>query len=638
MPDTCIVCLGDLGESENEPSNPVAPEVQSEDTRGRLLHSSSQPTHDLGNPAVEIIAHLLPCGHNLHDDCLKPWVERANSCPICRQSFNLVELSAKIGGKWRSGHFSGGLDVLICVIVGPVISSYTVSDRTQVADLDPSLLIEEFDDLDSQPCAICGDDDNEDCLLPCDGCSEEFHTYCVNLEEIPAGEWLCETCATQRAIDSVYLRAVRRPHNSTDQRAREQRRSARIHNQASSSSWARVWQSVWDRLNLDLDFPFDEGSNNLSTGTSHQTLQDRREFRQWERRLQVAERQAGTNRFGDTASTLLGLRPPRERPPPPECESNEEIRAWNALDKAQEIELDLTPNSRKRKSADSSPSDQEPAPQQERPFKRPRTRRTMDLGESSDNAQSEASVRGGLSAKRTIPHKPDANGTTLSSNGPSFLQSLLNEVESSATPDENRGRARPSMISVTGHSSPQVSSPGGSPTSSNYASPRALSRTPPPFPSTRPGSPFSLTSKVEPIFPPPEFSPERSPTESYNNYRSYPDSRAVYINEVRQARPRFQMSPYSNLPRSEETSPTRLNISLSAKSDVQKMVSAALKPFYKSNIISKDQYTDINRNISRMIYEKIGDTGTVNGEAKESWERLASIEVAKAVESLKATT
>lgn len=484
---------------------------------------------------------------------------------------------------------------------------------------------------------ICGDGDNEDCLLCCDGCGEDFHTYCVDLGEIPVGEWYCEPCATQRAIDSVYPRTPQRSHDLPDRRTRALRRSARIRNQASSSSWARVWQSVWDRLNIDLDFPFDEGSNSLHNDTSHQTSPDRRELRRWERRLQVADRQTGTNRFRDTASTLLGLRPPRERPPPPESESNEEIRAWNALDKAKEIQLDPTPTSRKRKSANSSPSDHEPAPQQERPLKRPRTRRTMDLGESSGDVQSEASVRGGLPAKRAIPHRSDVGGTTSGGNGPSFLQSLLNEVESSATPDENRGRTRPSMMSIPGHSSPRVSSPGGSPISSNHASPRALSRTPPPFSSTRPGSPFSLTSKVEPIFPPPEFSPERSPTESHISYRPYPESHS-YIYEARQTWPRSQASPYSNHPRSEEASPTRLNVSLSAKSDVQKMVSAALKPYYKKNTISKDQYTDINRTISRMIYEKIGDGGSVNGEARENWERLASDEVARAVESLKVTT
>lgn len=78
-------------------------------------------------------------------------------------------------------------------------------------------------------------------------------------------------------------------------------------------------------------------------------------------------------------------------------------------------------------------------------------------------------------------------------------------------------------------------------------------------------------------------------------------------------------------------------MSLSAKSDVQKMVSAALKPYYKNQEVSKDQYTDINRNISRMLYEKVGDSGIHDNEAREGWEKVASEEVAKAVQSLNST-
>jgi hypothetical protein len=48
------------------------------------------------------IARLLPCLHILHNNCLKPWVERANSCPICRQNFNVVELTDTVGGKFCS--------------------------------------------------------------------------------------------------------------------------------------------------------------------------------------------------------------------------------------------------------------------------------------------------------------------------------------------------------------------------------------------------------------------------------------------------------------------------------------------------------------------------------------------------------
>ncbi len=65
------------------------------------------------------------------------------------------------------------------------------------------------------------------------------------------------------------------------------------------------------------------------------------------------------------------------------------------------------------------------------------------------------------------------------------------------------------------------------------------------------------------------------------------------------------------------------------------MVTAALKPHYKSNEITNDQYTAINRNISRMLYDKVGEDGKVNGEDRENWEQLASDEVTKAVQALK---
>lgn len=91
MADTCIVCLGDLaGADANDPSDVSARKLE-------LPADSAKITNPLDNE--ETIAHLLPCGHDLHHECLKPWVERANSCPICRQSFNEVELKNHIYGK-----------------------------------------------------------------------------------------------------------------------------------------------------------------------------------------------------------------------------------------------------------------------------------------------------------------------------------------------------------------------------------------------------------------------------------------------------------------------------------------------------------------------------------------------------------
>lgn len=576
----------------------------------------------------EMISRLLPCGHNLHDECLKPWVERANSCPICRQNFNKVELSTKIGGECTISGEKTVLDYADQSHLGPIISTYSVSDRTQIAEVDPSMLIEEYDEeVEDQPCLICGDDDNEERLLACDGCDAYYHTYCVDLEDIPVGHWYCESCETQRAIESVCPtgsnRPAQQPHHPADRRTRGQQRQVRNRNQANSSSWARVWQSVWDNLNLDLDFPFDEGSDAARIDRTQRTASQRRDFRQWERRFQVAERQGGANRFRDTASALLNLHTTREHPAVPEPESREEIRAWNAFEKAKEIELDPNPK-RKRKSATNSPSDGESYAQPQQPLKRPRTRRTIDNAEGSNNALPEASA--------TRSHTSGLHNVAAQGKGPSFLQSMLREIETSTVPEGIQ--THQNMQTITGHSSPQPSSPGTSPTTSNYPSPCARSTTPPPSVAPRPGSPFSLTSKVEPVYPPVDFSPILSPTDATLAHRPHNEMRHS-TKARRRSRPTLQRS---SPPRSEDISPTRATIPLSTKTDIQRMVSTALTPHYQSNIVSKDQYTDINRNVSRLLYEKVGDAGSVNGEARKTWERLASDEVAKAVQSLKASS
>src|SRR5437773_3687774 len=91
MSETCIVCLGNLDAGNPLPENPLTP---SDASRGSKVAS-----RDRDHDKAELIAHLIPCGHNLHDECLKPWVERANSCPICRQNFNTVELCSEVGGE-----------------------------------------------------------------------------------------------------------------------------------------------------------------------------------------------------------------------------------------------------------------------------------------------------------------------------------------------------------------------------------------------------------------------------------------------------------------------------------------------------------------------------------------------------------
>ncbi|MCJ1307395.1 hypothetical protein MMC25_001041 [Agyrium rufum] len=630
MSETCIVCLGSLGESADNPINLVKSKPDPEPNPGEgegiangSTLGSSLPTHPslpLFSPNHELIAHLLPCGHNLHDECLKPWVERANSCPICRQNFNLVELRKELHGS--------------------MITSYPVSDRTQVADVDPGMIIEDLEE-ESKPCPICGEDDNEEVLLLCDGCDMGYHTYCIGLDSVPLGAWFCETCSVQRAIEPVLPGGSRQQAmNSSRRRTRGQQRRQRVRNQATDSNWARVWQSVWDRLNLDLDFPFENAPSAIQYRRNTRSEgEHRRELRAWERRLRVAERQGGVNRFREVAPALLDRDPPVSRPrhEVPEPESREEIMAWNAMEKAKAIQDDPSPRRLKRKSATNSPSDQPSSStrkrkrrsattspseqfienQPERRLKRPQTRRTPVVTDYESGESSSSRPRLSLRARRG--QSPDS---TL--HQPSFLQSLLREVESNAPEDRVHNSRSPltlNSVMPSDHSSLQNPSPAASPISSNHPSPRALSATPPPSLSPRPGSPIlPLTSKIEPVYAPLHY--HSDDTNGVDNVTNSLPTRA--------SRP-VERSRLSSPFRSDDQSPTRKLLPLSTKSMIQSMVKEALKAPYQDKLITKDEYTDINRTVSRLLYDRVGHLDNLNDDSRPNWEKLAKDEVDKAL-------
>lgn len=64
------------------------------------------------------------------------------------------------------------------------------------------------------------------------------------------------------------------------------------------------------------------------------------------------------------------------------------------------------------------------------------------------------------------------------------------------------------------------------------------------------------------------------------------------------------------------------------------MVGAALKPHYRAKTISKDQFTEINRTISRKLYERVGTAESLDPEPRTDIEAVAKHEVQNTIRAL----
>lgn len=71
------------------------------------------------------------------------------------------------------------------------------------------------------------------------------------------------------------------------------------------------------------------------------------------------------------------------------------------------------------------------------------------------------------------------------------------------------------------------------------------------------------------------------------------------------------------------------------------MVTVALKPRYLKKEVTKDEYTNINRDVSRLLYDKVGTSGAAalaDHETREKWQKLAESEVEAAVKALRSSS
>ena len=62
------------------------------------------------------------------------------------------------------------------------------------------------------------------------------------------------------------------------------------------------------------------------------------------------------------------------------------------------------------------------------------------------------------------------------------------------------------------------------------------------------------------------------------------------------------------------------------------MVKAALKPHYRAKQIDKDQYTNINKRVSRKMYDMVGSAAALSDQAeRERFQGVANEEVRQLV-------
>lgn len=65
------------------------------------------------------------------------------------------------------------------------------------------------------------------------------------------------------------------------------------------------------------------------------------------------------------------------------------------------------------------------------------------------------------------------------------------------------------------------------------------------------------------------------------------------------------------------------------------MVKLALSAWYRDKQVDKDQYTDINRDVSRKLYKELGDASALAGqETRDRLQEFADEEVSRAVAAL----
>ncbi|ANZ73929.1 BA75_01511T0 [Komagataella pastoris] len=116
---------------------------------------------------VDKEAFTEPCLHYYHNECIKEWTKRANTCPKCRRGYSQIRIGEEV---------------------------ISVENRSLELHLVDETLEETRERLISYMnlCALCEDPSTS--LIYCESCGGSFHFSCIGIGDELDSEWCCPLC------------------------------------------------------------------------------------------------------------------------------------------------------------------------------------------------------------------------------------------------------------------------------------------------------------------------------------------------------------------------------------------------------------------------------------------------------------
>lgn len=614
------------------------------------------------------VASISGCNHIYHDKCIKEWSSVTNSkficaqhlsmltiigCPTCRTKFNEVTVRTGLAGPVSRTYKVKNKRA-------PAVPHPDLDGPPAPLDLYSPMVLQFL--VPDELCGICGNEDSYLEVAVCFCCQQSYHTQCLQANYESPWDLTCPTCNVglfSNGINSMELQndEIETSESFTRddpifnlfQRASRQRyvpggRITDSHGLRTSSrlqelrrlqefqeTISRVSSHLFDSLDAHMD-------NDDELIEAHVLREVQRESRAARRNAQPRGRPRAVNLLRNSLTS----------PPPPVRPqiSPEEIEAWNVLDQVEgENNPPVNNRSRSRNTLFSGSSTNT-----EQGTKRPRSNSISEditqAGSSSSNNNASSGEKKYKRPSRRPPHtvrsiptagaacddsaSPDTNAPQSSSSNPTPVQLLLSSIRSSVA-----GPSVPAPLLSPSASSASISSIGtrmplpsalGASSSSSPSSPSS-----PASPSTsisssplRPSSPVIYDSRSMAVSPLSSLSNSNvlySPSSDGEQSSSRPNWSHQLQSRFRGSTQSFSRkkpnleqegqvanSVSQHSPLSESNRPVpKVNgdLDFEEKEKIQGLVRDVLRPLYRSGAITKDEYTTINKRVSRVMYRQV---------------------------------